>query len=304
VTGERTTALERAILHTVSYADVFDFPLTEAELHRYLIGMRASASEVHGALIGGRLVPHRLVHRDGHFVLPGREEIVDLRSTRLVPTGRMWQSALHYGRWIARLPFVRMVAVTGSLAANNVGPDADVDYFIVTAPERLWLCRAMVIVVVRLAARRGVVLCPNFLLSEAALELRQQDLYTAWELAQMTPISGFDTYHRLRRRNRWTDAFLPNADGAPGRPAAGGNGAAPPGRSRASRAAERILASPAGDWLEGWEMTRKVRRLTRQAAGGGEAEFCADWCKGHLGTHGRDVMARYRVRLDVLGLGG
>ena len=308
MTDARTRELENAIVQSVSYADVFDYPLTADEVHRYLIGVRAGASEVGRALAGSRLVPGRLAHRDGFFTLPGREQIVEVRRQRTVPAKRLWRGAVDYGRRIARLPFVRMVAVTGSLAASNVTRDADVDYLIVTAPRRLWLCRALVIGVVRRAARRGVVLCPNFLLTESALELRQRDLYTAWELAQMVPIAGLETYHRLRRQNSWAGSFLPNAEGVPLEPDPQDNADLPAARSRLTRVAEGILGSPAGGWLEGWERARKVRRLTREAASvayapegsRNEAEFSADWCKGHLGTHRQEVMARYRVRLEEL----
>lgn len=31
--------VEEAIIHTVSYVDIFDYPLTLPEVHRYLIGV-------------------------------------------------------------------------------------------------------------------------------------------------------------------------------------------------------------------------------------------------------------------------
>src|SRR5262245_46210397 len=76
-------ALERAILLTVAYADIFDYPLTAAEIHRYLVGAAASPAAIQAALDGGRLVPHALSYRDGYMMLPGRETIATTRRRRL-----------------------------------------------------------------------------------------------------------------------------------------------------------------------------------------------------------------------------
>src|SRR5690606_114120 len=138
----------------------------------------------------GRLVPRHLSVTDGYFTLPGREAIVPIRPEREQAAARLWPRGIHYGRVIASLPVVRMVAITGELAMDYVGPHSDLDYFIVTEAERLWLSRLMAIAVVRYAAQRGVIVCPNYLLSERALELDDRKLYSAHEVAQMVPISG------------------------------------------------------------------------------------------------------------------
>jgi hypothetical protein len=79
----------------------------------------------------------------------------------------------------------------------------------------LWLTRALVIAIVRWAARRGVILCPNYFVTESALALPEHTLYTARELAQMTPLTGTDIYQQMRQLNDWSYHFLPNAVGPP-----------------------------------------------------------------------------------------
>jgi hypothetical protein len=47
-------------------------------------------------------------------------------------------------------------------------------------------------------------------------------------------------------------------------------------------------------------MTRKVRKLNQQRQGTSEADFCADWCKGHLDGHGQRILTAYADRLRAL----
>ena len=67
-----------------------------------------------------------------------------------------------------------MIAVTGSLAMNNYGPGADIDYLVVTTPGRVWIARLLLVALVRFARLSGVELCPNFILSTEVLCLHEQ----------------------------------------------------------------------------------------------------------------------------------
>jgi hypothetical protein len=184
-----------------------------------------------------------------------------------------------------------MVALTGSLAVGNAEPDSDIDYLIITANNRLWLCRAMTIVVVRAAARRHVSLCPNYLLAERAMVFTERNLYTARELVQMVPVAGIPIYARLRELNTWVAEFLPNAAGRP--PVAAPDGQELSASRRAMRGAgELVLRTPPGGWLERWEQGRKIRKFSRHEQGQ-ESAFSADWCKGHFQSHARRALDQF-----------
>lgn len=286
------TDIETAIINTVSYVDAFDYPLTLAEIHRYLIQHRSTSEGVAGALAQGSLVPDRLDRSGDYFMLPGRERVVAIRRQRQAIALQLWPEARRYGRIIARMPFVRMVAVTGSLAVNNAGPGEDIDYLIVTADDHLWVCRAFVILVVRWAAKNGLDICPNYFLAERSLHIQTQNLYTAHELTQMVPLSGMPVYQSLRKANQWTQGFLPNADGVPKLPGHSTFDKSTP--QTGSRLAEALLGTRPGKGLDHWEMSRKIEKFRHHYEKWEEAEFSPDICKGHFNFHQHRTIQAYQ----------
>lgn len=285
--------LDQALLATVAYADLFDFPLDRLEVHRDLIGVEATAEATFAAIDG--LVARGQLREDGDYLtLPGREALIALRRERRARATALWPTARRYGRRIARLPFVRLVAVSGSLAASNPDRGADLDYLIVTAPGRLWLVRAMTILLVRAARLRGVQLCPNYLLTTRALILARHDLYTAHELLQIVPLAGDATYRRLLAENAWVADWLPNrfrqATATP---------ALPRTATAFGRVGEAALGGALGDRLEAWEGRRKQRRF---GSGDHGARFTDDVCEGHFGRVRQHVLGEFARRCAALGL--
>jgi len=286
-------AVRRAILVTLIYADLFDYALTGDEVHRYLIAQAASAAYVTAMLDGDAELRDHIVQTEDRFHLSGRRHLADIRRERVAASADLWPVAQRYGARIARLPFVRLVGVTGALAMNNARPDDDIDLFILAQPGRLWLCRLLVLGVVKLAARRGYVLCPNFLLSTDHLRLSERNLFTAHEVVQMVPLEPNAWYGAFIEANGWVKDFLPNAF-------AGGT---PEARSSSPqrlpvRLAAGLLSARVFDPVERWEMQRKVRRLsTRLEQEGGSVAFSEDECRGHFAAHDARILAAYRQRL-------
>lgn len=286
---------EAAILRTLLYADIFDYPLTPAEIHHYLIGYRAAPEAVQTALEASPWLAGRVTRINGYFAVQDRARLGPLRDERRRYSAALWPAARRWAYRMGCLPFVRMVAVTGALAVDNAPVGDDVDFLIVTAPGRVWLARAFAVVLVRAARLFGVGLCPNYVLSQSALAQDQHDLYIAHDLAQMAPLVGHAVYAELRAANPWAAAFLPHAQ----RPLRTEPELAPRGLLRAlKQLGERFLAGRLGDALEAWERRRKTRKFAGAAqTAGAAARLDADHVKGHFNDHGWRVLKEFEERL-------
>ncbi|MFQ5614459.1 MAG: hypothetical protein ACE5H9_20245, partial [Anaerolineae bacterium] len=281
----------------ILYADIFDFPLTFEEIYRFL-EFKTSPQEVKW-LLGQAIVDRKIILVDGYYSLSGKPHLAAKRKERFAFSQTLWPEAIRYGRWIASMPFVRLVAITGSLAVENPRNNVDdIDYFVVTDANRLWLCRAMIILLVRFARRRNVHLCPNYLLTERLLFFKENNLYTAREMLQMVPLYGKDLYLKMRLLNTWVTNYLPQGTGLNLDKV---NDNLSVLQSVAKKVGEFILGGIIGDLLE--KVLRKYQitkhtRIAEQVGAVDKVVFTADECKGHFDNHGHKTLQAYRHRVN------
>lgn len=297
------TPLDQAILRALAYADVFDYALAPAEILHYLPAadpVPQGQAAIEQALADSSWLKDRVELTDGLVTLGGRSALAARRAAARQASALLWPAARRWAARIASLPCVRLVAVTGALAVNNPAPNDDIDLLIVTEPGRVWLARALVVGLVRLARRTGVHLCPNYVLSRSALAQGRRDLFVAHDLLHMVPLSGLEVYAEMRQANRWAQGYLPHAlQPLHTEPEVQ---LAPAGR-RLQRLGERLLAARLGDRLEAWERGRKLRKFQALASRpGSAAQLDAEHVKGHFEDHGRVILAEYQARLARLGL--
>ena len=282
--------LERSILDTLAYSDIFEYPLRLNELHRYL-PLQAEMGCLPQTI---ELLHDQVGEKDGYYFLAGRESIIEIRKHREAHSRKLFQHALRYGKILGALPFIRMVALTGSLAVMNSSNDADFDYMLVTASGHVWTARAFALLFNRITRLFGHTLCPNLIISENVLKWSRHDLYSARELCQMIPISGLDIYGKLMQANEWVRGFLPNAILQ---------------SSETSKTSKKILwqkflefplSGKLGDRIENWEMNRKIVRFSNQEGFGEETVFSADMCQGNFDQHRDSTQRMLEERLNTL----
>lgn len=289
-----------AILRALAYADIFDFAPDRSALYQALEYPGISYARFEQTL--QEMQAEGAIIADGErSMLAGRAALSTTWRRRQRCSALKKQSAYRYTALIRCLPFIRMVAITGTLAAESAEASDDIDLFLITEPGRVWLARALTVVVVRLAALSGVTLCPNYLIAADALELSERNLYTARELVQMQPLFGAAWHHQFRACNRWALDYLPNAEIEPF-PAALPLDHMLPLARLCKWLGERLLGGNLGAALDRWEMRRKVRKLLqgRAPAVPEEASFSPAECKGHFEGHATRILQRFHERVAAL----
>ena len=285
------------VLKPILYGDIFDYPLTFQEIYRFL-EIEATPDQLKGWLDQAVQEKKICLIDDNYYSLVDRTHLAAKRQERWLEAQKLWPAADFYGRWIASLPFVKMVAVTGALAVENPR-DArdDIDYLIVTRPGRLWLCRAFIILLVRLAQRRGVHLCPNYLLTENILYFVENNLFTAREMLQMVPLYGKSYYLDMRDQNDWVTNYLPQGTGLN---LSKVDDRLSPWQRFLKKSSEIVLGGFLGDWIEKplqKFQINKHKKLAQKYDVLDKVIFTPDQCKGHYDGHNTKTMKAYRRRI-------
>jgi len=136
------TALEQAVLKTLVYFSVIDYPLALLEIKKFL-ALPATLSDVFSALNGAGLQPF-VSHNRGLYCLTVDQRLPALRLKRYRLSIAKLKRAEFWTRLIARLPYVKAVAVYSSLAIKNSDSESDIDLFIIASSGRLWTARFFV----------------------------------------------------------------------------------------------------------------------------------------------------------------
>src|ERR1700679_1353793 len=106
-----TDAIQRAICSTIAYRDIFDYPMTLPEIHRYLHKIRCTPEELSDAVRRGPLLDGYLDTDGEYFALRGRRAIFEIRRVRSELSRRKRPLARVFPPPRASLPTVRGVAV-------------------------------------------------------------------------------------------------------------------------------------------------------------------------------------------------
>lgn len=210
--------MEESIINTLAYFDIFDYPLTFAEIKKFSnFELDITDDQLHDVIDSISIIQEA----NGYYYLIGRQEITIKRSERASISIQKFAKARIIAKILSYVPTIEYIGVSGSLSMNNASHSDDIDLFFVTKRKTLWLSRIIVNSILLLTRQKRSKngksvrdkICPNMFVDVGSLSFsgKRRSLYTAHEIVQLkTLFDKNDTHSLLFYKNKWIQDFFPN----------------------------------------------------------------------------------------------
>ena len=211
--------MDRRVIKTLSYSDIFEYPLTLRQLHKYLI--TPNKIGIHEAMDLVKKENKYIRNKNGFYFLTGREDNVLLRQQREKESIKKINYARKKTKVLNFIPGIKFLGISGSLSMKNADPNDDIDLFIISSRKQAWTTRLVSVCLLKI---QGVYrskneknpsnkLCLNMIIDEDNLlfSKSRQDIYSAHEIVQVLPLFDREnTFIKFVNTNNWIKKYLAN----------------------------------------------------------------------------------------------
>ncbi len=194
------------VIKTLLYFDTFKYPITSDELAYY---SKFKDTEIKSVL--KNLIKKEVIYSNEEFYTTINDtSLVSRRKKGNLKAEKTFEKAKKMSAFISQFPFVEGVFLSGSISKGFLGEDDDIDYFIITSPNRLWLTRTLLILYKKIFLFNSKkYFCVNYFMSSNALEISEKNRFTATEFVTLIPMSGNGIYNSLKENNSWVLNYFP-----------------------------------------------------------------------------------------------
>ena len=240
----KLSALQQEIVEKLAYFGLFKHPLQASELQN-LLHNYYNIEHVNQALatleqlgLCYQFADHFSVHEDV-------KQRLKKRQTNEESAEFFFEKLPFFVRLMSAFPYVRGIAISGSLSKGVIHADGDIDYFIITTNKRLWLARMLLIIFKKLFLLNSHrYFCVNYFISEKHLEIPDKNLFTATEISTLIPVYGHDVVRKFKSANAWVSNYYGHFE-HPIEIEAESNK-----KYRLKKVIEFLLNNPFGNWLD------------------------------------------------------
>ncbi|WP_158797190.1 nucleotidyltransferase domain-containing protein [Pedobacter sp. L105] len=202
--------IKEDILATLAYFDIFDYPLSSVEIYSFL---RNGYDQYNFDQTLVMLIVQGAVYQfDQWYSLKNDYSLVPRRQKGNEKAAELIDVGKKVSDFLIQFPYVRGIAISGSLSKNYADEKSDIDLFIITARNRLWIARTLMHIFKKLTflVNKQDYFCMNYYIDEQQLEILEKTTYTAIEIVTLITLHGAPAFEQFGAANTWTADYLPN----------------------------------------------------------------------------------------------
>ena len=203
-------SIKKDILATLAYFNMFDYPLSKSEIFIFL----GHCDDFHEFEFGlQELQDEFIIFKIGEFYSLYNNYSLAARRYRGNEKAKiMLRKADKAASLLSAFPFVRGIAVSGSLSKNFADENTDIDFFIITSANRLWIARTFLHIFKKFTYLFNMqdLFCMNYFIDEEELGILEKNIYTATEIATIMPLCGCKIFDSFFKENTWARSYFPN----------------------------------------------------------------------------------------------
>ncbi len=198
------------ILKTLAYFDIFNYPLTSEEVKRFL--PRKCNQLVVNEILYRLITENRIYKLNDFYSLQNKPNLAEIRMAGNKRAIKLLKIARRAAKILSWFPFVQSVAVSGSLSKSFADGKADIDFFIITAANRLWIARTCMHVFKKFTFLAGKQnwFCMNYYIDDIKMEIVEKNIFTAMEIVTLMPMQGINCFKKFIEANSWTKNYFPD----------------------------------------------------------------------------------------------
>lgn len=199
-------------LKPLLYFSLFKYPLTASEIFDFSDASSDQQIDHVKAKLDELAAQNVIYKIDKFYLCENNEALIERRLKGNEGAKRIQQKAIARSKFISKFPYVEGVGISGSLSKGFYDEkDGDIDFFIITKHQRLWIARTILIIYKKIFLLNSKkYFCVNYFISEHALEISEKNRFTATELVTLMPMFGNGSFHEFYKKNKWVYSFLPN----------------------------------------------------------------------------------------------
>ena len=193
-------------LKTILYFSIFRYPLKLVEIHSYTNydNLAQTSNEL------DQLIAQQIIRKVDDFYVYGSDlDSVIKRLRGNLYAKKAMKIAHRKAKFIAKFPYVEAVGISGSLSKQYYDNKSDIDFFVITKPNKLWICRTLLMLykkIFLLNSRKYF--CVNYFISSNCMEIEEKNRFTATELKTLIPMQGKAIFEEFYSKNMWINNYF------------------------------------------------------------------------------------------------